>query len=213
MIFIKFGSKLTSLHFTSLHFTSLVFLDWKRSCTIYSFPPPPLQFSLLSSVPARSFYRFPAHLQKKRLQCKSVLSQARLKQRFIDNEAALLQLITADWWRVWQADNPSHGDETMEPEGSLHSQQEPVHTLRSYVFFVKPRRWGFIPSTQRHYRRFFTTYYYLNCYMFRSYDHLQVEIYLLGLHLSRTYQHTQTLPSSLSHLQQKVPISFASFQT
>jgi hypothetical protein len=26
----------------------------------------------------------------------------------------------------------------------------------------------------------FTIYYYLNCYIFRSYDHLQVEIYLLG---------------------------------
>jgi hypothetical protein len=36
---------------------------------------------------------------------------------------------------------------------------------------------GFIPSTQRYYRRFFTIYYYLNCYMFLSYDHLQVDIY------------------------------------
>jgi hypothetical protein len=31
-----------------------------------------------------------------------------------------------------------------------------------------------------YYRRCFTIYYYLNCYMFRLYDHLQVEIYLLG---------------------------------
>jgi hypothetical protein len=37
------------------------------------------------------------------------------------------------------------------------------------------------PSTQRNFRRFFFYYlYYLNCYMFRSYDHLQAEIYLLG---------------------------------
>jgi hypothetical protein len=28
----------------------------------------------------------------------------------------------------------------------------------------------------------FFTIYYLNCYMFRSYEHLQVEIYLLGLY-------------------------------
>jgi hypothetical protein len=28
---------------------------------------------------------------------------------------------------------------------------------------------------------FVTMYYYLTCYMFRSYDHLQAEIYLLGL--------------------------------
>jgi hypothetical protein len=43
-----------------------------------------------------------------------------------------------------------------------------------------PGKGGFIPSTQRYYRRFFTIYYYLSCYMFRSYDHLQEEIYLLG---------------------------------
>jgi hypothetical protein len=28
--------------------------------------------------------------------------------------------------------------------------------------------------------KLFTIYYYLNCYMFRSYDHLPAEIYLLG---------------------------------
>jgi hypothetical protein len=39
---------------------------------------------------------------------------------------------------------------------------------------------AFILSTQRYYRRFFTIYYYLNCYMFRSYDHRQAKIYLLG---------------------------------
>jgi hypothetical protein len=39
---------------------------------------------------------------------------------------------------------------------------------------------GFIPSTQRYHRRVLTIYYYLNCYMFRSYDRLQAEIYLLG---------------------------------
>jgi hypothetical protein len=38
----------------------------------------------------------------------------------------------------------------------------------------------FIPTTELYFRRFYTIYYYLNCYMFRSYDHLQVEIYLLG---------------------------------
>jgi hypothetical protein len=39
---------------------------------------------------------------------------------------------------------------------------------------------GVIPSTQRCYRRFFTIYYYLNCHMFPSYDHLKAEIYLRG---------------------------------
>jgi hypothetical protein len=42
-------------------------------------------------------------------------------------------------------------------------------------------RRGF-PSTQRHYRRFYYLF-LLNCYMFRSYDHLQAEIYLLELTL------------------------------
>jgi hypothetical protein len=42
------------------------------------------------------------------------------------------------------------------------------------------RRRGVIMPTQRYYRRFFTIYYHLNCYMFRPYDHLQREIYLLG---------------------------------
>jgi hypothetical protein len=42
------------------------------------------------------------------------------------------------------------------------------------------RTGGFIPSMQRYYRSFFfIIYYYLNCYMFRSYVHLQAEIYLL----------------------------------
>jgi hypothetical protein len=36
---------------------------------------------------------------------------------------------------------------------------------------------GVIPSTQRYHRRVFTIYYYLNCYMFRSYDRLEAEIY------------------------------------
>jgi hypothetical protein len=35
---------------------------------------------------------------------------------------------------------------------------------------------GSFPSTQRYYRRF---YYLFNCYMFRSYDHLQKEIYFI----------------------------------
>jgi hypothetical protein len=38
----------------------------------------------------------------------------------------------------------------------------------------------FIASTQRSYRTFFTIYYYLNCYMFRSCDHLRAKIHLLG---------------------------------
>jgi hypothetical protein len=45
------------------------------------------------------------------------------------------------------------------------------------------RCWGggeVIPSTQHYYRKFFTIYYYLNCCKFRSYDHRQAEIYLLG---------------------------------
>jgi hypothetical protein len=66
--------------------------------------------------------------------------------------------------------------------------QEEVYNFRSlhkciqgtYTAQVMEGR-GVIPSTQRYYRRVFTIYYYyLNCYMFPSYDHLQIEIYLLG---------------------------------
>jgi hypothetical protein len=54
------------------------------------------------------------------------------------------------------------------------------------VACVRSRWREFIPSMQRYYRRLFTIYYYLNCYMFRSYDHLQAEIYLPGFTLLTT---------------------------
>jgi hypothetical protein len=44
----------------------------------------------------------------------------------------------------------------------------------------------FIPSTQSYYRRFFYYLFLLNCYMFRSYDHLQAEIHLLEITLLTT---------------------------
>jgi hypothetical protein len=43
---------------------------------------------------------------------------------------------------------------------------------------------GVIPSTQRYYHSSFTMYYYFNCYMFRSYDHLQVNKYTIYLDLT-----------------------------
>jgi hypothetical protein len=44
---------------------------------------------------------------------------------------------------------------------------------------VRSRRGGEgVPSTQRYYPRSFF-YYSFNCYMFRSYDHLQADIYFL----------------------------------
>jgi hypothetical protein len=68
----------------------------------------------------------------------------------------------------------------------LHSWAEKPKKVRqlSTAILSVPDDWGggVIPSTQRFYHSFsyFTIYYYLNSYMFRSYDHLQVEIYLLG---------------------------------
>jgi hypothetical protein len=53
-----------------------------------------------------------------------------------------------------------------------------------YVLQTKVK--GFFSSTQRYYNRFYY-YYSRNCYMFRSYDHLQAEIYLLEFTLFFIY--------------------------
>jgi hypothetical protein len=63
---------------------------------------------------------------------------------------------------------------------------------------------GFFPSTQCYYRSF---YYYcsLNCYMFRSYDHLHAEIYLLEITLLTPVYKAENTTVGISHVDDVAP--------
>jgi hypothetical protein len=61
---------------------------------------------------------------------------------------------------------------------------------------------GFNPSTQRHYRRLIY-YLYIHSYMFRSYDHLQVEIYTSEINTRRVRSRRILLQGTELHGEQK----------